>query len=122
LVPASQKVAEAGMRCRANLLAAATAVACERFRLKHDRWPRDLAELTPTFLPAVPQNPFDGKPIGYRVLQDRVAVYCFWANAPFKIDDQPPDIRDGNTPGVGIGFRVWNPDRRGLPKEEKKDP
>jgi hypothetical protein len=122
LVPACQKVAEAGMRCRADLLAAATAIACERFRLKHKRWPRELAELTPEFLPAVPQNPFDGKPIGYRVFQDRVAVYCFWANAPLKLNDQPPDIRDGNTPGLGIGYRVWNPDRRGLPAEEKKDP
>src|SRR5262249_4979768 len=91
LIPACEKVGEADLRCRATLLSAATAIACERFRLKNNRWPRELAELTPAFLPAVPTNPFDGKPIGYRTFADRIAVYCFWANAPLKIDDLPAD-------------------------------
>ncbi len=122
MVPASEKVAEAGLRCRANLLAAATCIACERFRLKHNRWPRDLAELVPEFLSAVPMNPFDGKPITYRVFADRVAAYCFCVNSPMRADDLPEDFREPNTPGIGLGFRVWNPEARGLKAEEKKDP
>jgi hypothetical protein len=121
LTPAGGKIAEAGLRCRADLRAAATGVACERFRVKHGRWPRELAELVPAFLPAVPLNPFDGKPLGYRVIADRVAVYCFWPDAPMKIDF-PEEFRAGTAPGIGIGYRVWNPNRRGLPAEEKKDP
>lgn len=121
LLPACHKVAEAGLRARAELLAAATGVACERYRQKHGRWPRDPAELTPTFLPAVPLNPFDGKPISYRVSEDRVAVYFFWADSPRKTDFLPEDLRDGPS-GATFGSRLWNPDRRGLPAEEKKDP
>ncbi len=124
LTPACEKIAEAGLRTRADLLAAAMCVGCERFRLKHGRFPRDLAELTPAFLATVPLSPFDGKPIRYRVYPDRVAVYSFWANAPYKLDNQPDDIREGDTTGTSFGYRVWNPDKRGLPAmvEEKKDP
>jgi hypothetical protein len=122
LVPASEKVAEAGLRTRAYLLSAATCVACERFRRKHGRWPNGLAELTPTFLPAVPLNPFDGKPPTYRVYPDRIVVHCFWANSPLRMDELPDDFREPHAPGVGLGFRVWNPESRGMPPEEKKAP
>ncbi|AMV26485.1 hypothetical protein VT84_18950 [Gemmata sp. SH-PL17] len=121
LTPACQKIAEAGLRSRADLLSAATCVACERFRIKNGRWPNDLTELTPTFLPAVPVSPFDGKLITYRVFPDRIAVYCFWANAPFKIDAEHTDFQGGG-PGTGIGYRLWLPGHRGLPAEEPHNP
>jgi len=122
LLPACEKVAEAGLRARAELLAAATCVAAERFRLKNGRWPKDPAELVPAFLPAVPLNPFDGKVIAYRALPDRVAVYFYWADSPRKVDDLPEDFRAGHPPGTAYGYRLWNPSQRGLPAEEKKDP
>jgi hypothetical protein len=122
LVPACEKVAQAGLRCRADLLSAATGIACERFRLKHNRWPNALAELVPALLPAVPQNPFDGNPLSFRAFADRIAVFAFWANAPYKIDDLPPDFREGGAPGLGIGYRVWNPALRGLLAQEPKQP
>ncbi|MBP3954974.1 hypothetical protein J8F10_06725 [Gemmata sp. G18] len=121
LTPACEKIAEAGLRSRADLLSAATCVACERYRIKNGRWPNDLAELTPAFLPSVPVSPFDGKPITYRVFPDRIAVYCFWANAPFKFETQHTDFQGGE-PGTGIGYRVWKPEQRGLPGEEPRDP
>jgi hypothetical protein len=121
-IPASDKVAEAGLRARAELLAAATCIAAERFRSKHGRWPRDPAELVPALLPAVPSSPFDGKPISYRTFGDRVAVYFFWADAPRKVDDLPDDFREGDLKGAAYGYRLWNPAQRGLPPEEKKDP
>lgn len=120
MVPACAKVAEAGLRCRANTLCAATGVACERFRLKHGRWPGTLTDLVPTYLPAVPQNPFDGQTLSYRVFPDRIAVYCFWHNAPMK--QEFPEEFHADGPGIGYGCRLWTPDRRGLPAEEKKDP
>ena len=126
-MPACEKVAEAGLRCRADLLAAATCVAAERFRLKHNRLPRELAELVPAFLPAVPLNPFDGKPIAFRTFADRIAVYGYWEKTPYKVDDLPEDFREGARPGGGIGYRVWLPAHRGLEaareaREEKKAP
>jgi hypothetical protein len=125
LVPACEKVDEAGLRCRANLLVAATCVACERFRLKHGRLPRELAELTPEFLPAVPLSPFDGRPISFRPHADRIVVDCHWPMNSVRADSLPEDFRVEGRPGAGIGYRVWIPARRGLPpekREEKKDP
>jgi hypothetical protein len=122
LIPAAEKVAEAGLRARAELLAAAAGIACERFRQKHGRWPHDPTELVPTFLPAVPVNPFTGKLIGCRTFEDRIAVYFYWADSPRKVDDLPQDFRDGNPPGAAYGYRLWNPARRGLPAEEKVIP
>lgn len=120
LIPACDKVAEAGIRCRADLLAAATCVACERFRLKHNRWPLNFEELIPAYLPAMPDNPFLGVRLAYRVFPDRIAVYAFWPNSPLKPEDCPEDFRPGNGRTYAIGYRVWNPARRGLKPEEKK--
>jgi hypothetical protein len=120
MLPACNKVAQAGLRCRADLLAAATGIACERFRRAHNRWPRDLSELVPAYLSTVPQNPFDGKPLTYRTFEDRIAVFGFWADAPYKIDELPADFREGAVPGLGIGYRVWGPAQRGLPAQEQQ--
>jgi len=125
-LPACDKVAEAGLRACADLLSAATCIACERFRQKHGHWPNELAELVPAFLPAVPTNPFDGKPITYRQFHDRIAIYCYWANSQPPRAEIPPEFLDGATTGLGIGYRAWNADQRGLPPkespEEKQEP
>jgi hypothetical protein len=121
MIPAASKIAEAGLRCRAETLFAATGTACERFRQKHARRPRDLNELVPAFLPAVPLNPFDGKPLGYRTFEDRIAVFGFWPDAPQGFAGLSPDFRQGDAPGPGIGYRVWVPDRRGLPGRENTE-
>ncbi|MCI0705442.1 MAG: hypothetical protein L0241_30650 [Planctomycetia bacterium] len=122
MIPACDKVAEASLRTRADLLSAATCIACERFRLKHGRWPNDLAELTPAFLPAVPMNPFDGKPIRYRKFEDRIAVYCFWANTRNRNIPDSPDFSEPGVKGAGIGYRLWNTDQRGLPAKDPPQP
>ncbi len=122
LMPALGNLAAAGLRTRAELLAAATCVACERFRRKERRWPRDLAELVPAYLGAVPLSPFDGGSVRFRALGDRVSVYSFWADCPLEQDSPPSDFRHDDTPGKGYGYRVWNTDCRGLPAEEKKQP
>jgi len=45
---------------------ALAALALERFFVKHARYPAALVELTPEFLPAIPNDPCDGKPLRYR--------------------------------------------------------
>ncbi|MCI0705443.1 MAG: hypothetical protein L0241_30655 [Planctomycetia bacterium] len=117
VLPACDKVAEATLRGRAELLTAAVAIACERFRQKTGRWPKELTELTPTFLPAVPLNPFDGKPVGYRIFEDRITVYCYWADAPVQMHE-PIEFRGGEPKGLGVGYRVWLPQHRALPHKE----
>jgi hypothetical protein len=118
VLPACERVAEASVRGRAMLLCAGVGIACERFRIKHSRWPRELAELTPELLPAVPLDPFTGKPIRYRVFADRVAIYCFWPNCPMK-SNEVEEMREQET-GASFGYRLWNPPLRGLPAKEQE--
>jgi hypothetical protein len=54
---------------------ARTALAVERFRLTHGRLPSGLRELILEFLPAVLVDPFDGKPLRYRVQPKGYVIY-----------------------------------------------
>jgi hypothetical protein len=111
---------EMALVSRAELLTAAVALACERFRLETDQWPRNLDEIPKSILPAIPLSPFDGEPLRYRRFSDRVAVYCvcaaYYAGTPLV-----EDFRESETTGPGIGARVWHPDHRALPPLPKKE-
>jgi len=43
-----------------------TAIALRLYRKEHRRYPETLQELVPKYLPSVPTDPFDGKPLRYR--------------------------------------------------------
>jgi len=68
----------------ASLRVAQTAVALERFRLASRRLPATLPELCPRFLPTVPEDPFDGAPLRYRLLPKGYVVYSV---GPDRTDD-----------------------------------
>lgn len=119
------------LRNRARLLMAAVAIACERFRQQHRRWPRELAELTLTLLPALPENPVNREPLRYEVLADRIVLsWYFWAEGeanrePVEFRQQqsgPVEFHRGPEAGAGIGVSLWNPQLRGLPPGEKGKP
>src|SRR5262249_8608825 len=57
-----------------------TAVAAERYRLAHGRWPERLQDLVPDYLSKVPMDLFDGQPLRYRRLKDGVIVYTVGAD------------------------------------------
>src|SRR5262249_3650034 len=57
------------MRCLIALLAV------ERYRLARGRWPASLPDVAPEFLKGVPVDPYDGRPLRYRALEDGVVVY-----------------------------------------------
>jgi hypothetical protein len=54
---------------------ARVAVACHAFARRTGRFPRDLAELVPDYLPAVPLDMYDGQPLRYRLTEDGARVY-----------------------------------------------
>src|SRR5205085_10074692 len=91
----------------ARLLCAVAALAVERHRLARGAWPASLDALVPDFLPGVPDDPFDGRPLRYRRLADGVVVYSV---GPDGADDggnlaeplpRPPDGKD-------VGVRLWD--------------
>jgi hypothetical protein len=115
LLPAADKVVEADARVAAELRSAVAGLAAERYRLKYARWPDTLDALVPEFLPAVPADPYDGRPLRYRRLPEGVVVYSL---GPDKQDDggrlpEPGD--EPKKPGTDLGFRVWDVELRGQP-------
>jgi hypothetical protein len=62
-------------RCAALMRDAQTALAIERYRLANGKLPGQLSYLIPTFLPSVPSDPFDGKPLRYKTLAKGYVVY-----------------------------------------------
>lgn len=66
ILPSVALVSRNALSLDARRQQALAALALERFFVKHARYPATLAELTPEFLPAVPRDPSDGKPLRYR--------------------------------------------------------
>lgn len=58
----------------AQLLCAVAAVACERYRRDHRRWPDSLGDLTPDYLKETPLDPADGQPLRYQRLDDNIVI------------------------------------------------
>src|SRR5207249_4501194 len=95
-------------RFQAGLDCAVVALATERYRHDHRRWPEDLGLLLPGYLSEIPLDPFSGDPLRYRQLTDRVEIFSLGP------DHKNPKTFDltGREPGAGIGFRLWNVDAR----------
>jgi hypothetical protein len=72
-------------RDQAQLRCASAALAIERYRLVARQIPNSLDALVPAFLSAVPQDPFDGKPIRYRPEAKGYLIYSISGNLQ---DDQ----------------------------------
>ena len=99
------------LEIRSLLRAAVAAVATERFRLAHGRWPAQLEELTPRYLAIVPRDPFTGSPLQFLVKGRQLAIYSVGAD---KTDDG--DVFLAFDPReVDIGFILFDADARRQP-------
>jgi hypothetical protein len=88
-----------GMNLAFRRTAIAT-IAAERFRrARAGQPPPSLDALVPEFLASVPQDPFDGKPLKYRVAADSYVVYSVDIN---RVDDNGALHGFGS----GVGGRV----------------
>jgi len=78
----------------ARLATASCGLAVQRYRLAHGALPEALRELVPMYLPDVPLDPFDGKPLRYKRLERGYVIY---SAGPDGTDDggkeQPPAVR-----------------------------
>lgn len=66
-------------------------LAAELFRRSEGRWPNQLAEMVPKYLPTEPSDPFTGKEMKYREPQGS-------GNAPLIYSVGPDGVDDGGTP------------------------
>ena len=111
LLPAVERVAQAHWRALSETRCIVVGLACERFRLKHGRWPETLAEIPGDVLDSIPLDPFNGQPLRYRHMSDGVAIYSVGedhADNAGKIAREPRQ-----EPGTDRGIRLWNPTERG---------
>lgn len=97
LLPALEKTLRKEAMSCAQLRAAQSALAIERFRLRSSgRVPEGLGELTPGFLASARLDPFDGKPLRYKKLAAGYLIY--------SVGDNSKD--DGGDPKLDVVFRV----------------
>jgi hypothetical protein len=75
LMPALGVASEAFAGNEANFDAADAGLAAIRFRRQNGNWPATLSELVPKFLPTVPLDPFDGKPLRVVITNQEFKVY-----------------------------------------------
>lgn len=78
-----------------------TSLAIEIYRRRHGRLPAALADLTPSLLPAIPADQFDGNPLRYVPSGDRYVLYSIGVD---RKDDQ------GRAPtGYNHNVSSWMP-------------
>jgi hypothetical protein len=115
MAAAVMKIAEAERRIDTQFSCAVAALAAERFRLKHERWPIDLNELAVAqFLPAVPEDLYTGQPLLLRRAADGIVIYSVGKDGNYQGDalDRQEEA-DPDQPRVE--FRLWDAERRRQP-------
>jgi hypothetical protein len=110
LLPAAPKLVDASLRNRAAVRSAVTALAVERYRLQHGRWPEKLVDVTPDLLQEVPADPYDGRPLRYTRTDDGVTVYSVGPDG--KDNGGTLDRANPERDGSDIGFRLWDASKR----------
>jgi hypothetical protein len=76
----------------ARLRMARVAIAVERFSLERGRLPRTLAELDPFGMRAMPDDPFNGRPLRYKRLAKGYAVYSVGEDVRDDGGDETKDV------------------------------
>jgi hypothetical protein len=85
LLPAFSRSLNANIRNHALLRIAIVGVAAERFHVEHSEYPETADALSPKFLEALPLDPYDGRAIRYRRLENGFVAYSIG-----------PDLEDDN--------------------------
>lgn len=81
LLPPLEAATMRSFRAQTHWEIAKAAIALERYRLQHQRYPAALAQLVPTFLPETPIDYIDGSPLRYRVEEHSFALWSIGNNA-----------------------------------------
>ncbi len=80
VLPALASVASKAAEAQAGHDLARTALAAAKYRAKTSQWPAHLADLVPDYLPEVPVDPFDGKPLRMTTADGGTVLYSVGRN------------------------------------------
>jgi hypothetical protein len=84
IFPATTTVFEASAKAIARKETTVVAIAAERFRLKHGEYPKNLDDLVPEFLAALPKDPFTGDSLSMARQGNDLMIYSV---GPNRMDD-----------------------------------
>ncbi|MGH7172526.1 MAG: hypothetical protein ACRELF_00285 [Gemmataceae bacterium] len=117
LMPPMSKRGESSRRTHAYIRCTIVALAAERYRQTHKKWPDSLDKLCPQFLAEAPLDPFDGEPLRYRRVEDGVVIYSVSSD---RTDNNGNlDREHPNQPDADIGIRLWDVAKRRQPPRPK---
>jgi len=94
------------VRIAAQLRTARAGLAVQRYRLATGGLPNTLSELTPTYLGAVPKDPFDGKELRYKKLETGFVVYSIGEDGNDDGGKEKPRKRTGPRAPEDVTFIV----------------
>jgi hypothetical protein len=132
LAPSVEMIPQAYRRSRADLRCAIAALAAERYRRATGHWPdRPEVLVEAGYLAQVPEDPYDGRPLRLRRLDDGLVIYSV---GPDHQDDggnlgrtkSPASGIDLDyrlwdvTQGIDLGFRLWDVTHRRQPPADGK--
>ena len=93
-----------------------------QFHHRHQKWPKSLEELLPTYLEALPIDPFTAAPLRFAVVEEGIVIYSIGEDL---VDDGGLVARQKKRPHLrDVGVRLHKPEHRGLlliddPPDEK---
>jgi hypothetical protein len=117
LVPDVAKLFEMRDRELAWLRCARTALAAERYRVTHNgNWPATLQDLGPEVRDSVAIDPFTETPL--EMAEEDGVLTISAPGSRGTIDAALFPYRQVQRPGPAVQFRLWKPEKRGLPPDQ----
>lgn len=111
-----QKMLSAVSLYRTRLRTTEALLACERFRLATGQMPAGWKDIVPAYLPAIPLDPYNGKPITLHVVPDGVVLYSVGHN---QMDDKGQVHEQEEQTATDVGCKLWKLQQRGLKMESQ---
>lgn len=117
LFSAMQKVYDAKIRFDALTRLAVAALAFERCRLDHQKWPERWEDLTPKYLSSVPIDPWTNQPLKFKRQNKGMLLYTVGPDGT----DNGGKLDRGNqlAEGIDLGFELFDPEHRRQPAPAK---
>ncbi len=103
---------QAYLRCTVALLAA------ERYYLARKELPTALSDLVPEYLPRLPLDPWDGRPLRFRRFEQGIVIYSLGHNG--RDDDGQVEESDPMVWPADLGVRLWETKHRRQPPEAEE--
>lgn len=114
LIPSLSRTVLLNVKLQAQTECALAALAAEEFRLAQGRLPDSLEELVPVYLPAVPTDPFDGKPMRLAKTEKGIVIYSVDEDTIDNGGDVARKSGQKSKRATDTSFRLNHPDHRGV--------